>query len=71
MGGAEVTMNRTERHKVGQIQTIIGRALNGYLNDRASNRAEIVIDNLRQAFEIAVDLLGKYPPDDVGEAKHE
>jgi hypothetical protein len=45
---------------LSELQDLIGRAKNGYLNDRSPERADIVIPALERAFDIVIKLRSGY-----------
>lgn len=56
-------MTKYECEKMAIVQTLIGRGMGSYQNDRDPNRAEHVMGPLRQAFDICVQLRKQCPPD--------
>ena len=58
-------MTRAERKKVGRIQHLVGLADALYHNDRDMMTADKIEPVLKEAFDICVELLGKYPPEDM------
>ena len=58
-------MNRQERKRLGRIQDLIGRASGAYADDRSPDRAEKVNTALSEAFDLAVKMLSKYPPEEL------
>lgn len=48
--------------KVGEIQSLVGQAKGGYVNDLNPNRARDVIEALDKAFELCIEITGMYDP---------
>ena len=55
-------MSRKERQEVGKVQDLIGAAEGWHHNDRSQDAHGKVTEALKEAFEICVALLSKYPP---------
>jgi hypothetical protein len=48
--------------KVGRIQTLVGQAQATYQNDRSSDRADKIIPQLQEAFELCLEIRNMYDP---------
>jgi hypothetical protein len=49
---------------LGDIQTLVGKAMGVYMNDRSTDRADKLLPLLKQAFDICVEARGAYDPID-------
>lgn len=49
---------------LGELQTLVGKALAGYQNDRTADRSAVVVPPLEQAHQLCVDARSFDPPTD-------
>jgi len=55
-------MSKQELKKLARVQDLVGRAIGYHGNDRDPNGFERGQSSLNEAFDLIVDMLGKYPP---------